>query len=464
MIKCMLDRKEKGEAGTSQNSPVKKEMIKVVKFGGSSLASAQQFVKVGNIIRSDESRKYVVPSAPGKRNSKDTKVTDMLYQCYALAEEEKDFSASLKKIQERYNSIINGLNLNLSLNEQFKTIAENFKKKAGSDYAASRGEYLNGIVMAEYLGYEFIDAAEVIVFDEDGEFDAEKTDKILSERLSKCERAVVPGFYGAKEDGTVKTFSRGGSDITGSIVAKAAHADMYENWTDVSGFLVADPRIIENPESIKVITYRELRELSYMGATVLHEDAVFPVRKEGIPINIRNTNAPEDEGTLIVESTCRQSAYTITGIAGKKGFVAVNIEKAMMNSEVGFGRKVLEAFEEQGISFEHVPSGIDTMTVFVHQEEFEGKEQEVLAAIHRLAKPDSIEIESNLGLIAVVGRGMKSTRGTAGRIFSALAHANVNVKMIDQGSSELNVIIGVRNEDFESAVKAIYDIFVVTQI
>lgn len=464
MIKCMLDRKEKGEAGTSQNSPVRKKMIKVVKFGGSSLASAQQFVKVGNIIRSDESRKYVVPSAPGKRNSKDTKVTDMLYQCYALAEEEKDFSASLKKIQERYNSIINGLNLNLSLNEQFKTIAENFKKKAGSDYAASRGEYLNGIVMAEYLGYEFIDAAEVIVFDEDGEFDAEKTDKILSERLNKCERAVVPGFYGAKEDGTVKTFSRGGSDITGSIVAKAAHADMYENWTDVSGFLVADPRIIENPESIKVITYRELRELSYMGATVLHEDAVFPVRKEGIPINIRNTNAPEDEGTLIVESTCRQSAYTITGIAGKKGFVAVNIEKAMMNSEVGFGRKVLEAFEEQGISFEHVPSGIDTMTVFVHQEEFEGKEQEVLAAIHRLAKPDSIEIESNLGLIAVVGRGMKSTRGTAGRIFSALAHANVNVKMIDQGSSELNVIIGVRNEDFESAVKAIYDIFVVTQI
>ena len=439
-------------------------MIKVVKFGGSSLASAQQFVKVGNIIRSDEARKYVVPSAPGKRNSKDTKVTDMLYQCYALAEEDKDFSGALKKIQERYNSIINGLNLNLSLDEQFKTIAENFKKKAGSDYAASRGEFLNGIVMAEYLGYEFIDAAEVIVFDEDGEFEPEKTNKILSERLAKCERAVVPGFYGAKEDGTVKTFSRGGSDITGSIVAKAVHADMYENWTDVSGFLVADPRIIENPESIKVITYRELRELSYMGATVLHEDAVFPVRKEVIPINIRNTNAPEDEGTLIVESTCRQSAYTITGIAGKKGFVAVNIEKAMMNSEVGFGRKVLEAFEEQGISFEHVPSGIDTMTVFVHQEEFEGKEQEVLAAIHRLAKPDSIEIESNLGLIAVVGRGMKSTRGTAGRIFSALAHANVNVKMIDQGSSELNVIIGVRNEDFESAVKAIYDIFVVTQI
>jgi len=262
----------------------------------------------------------------------------------------------------------------------------------------------------------------------------------------------------------VKTFSRGGSDITGSIVAKALRADLYENWTDVSGFLVADPRIIHKPEVIKVITYRELRELSYMGATVLHEDAVFPVRKEGIPINIRNTNAPEDEGTLIVESTCRQPDYTITGIAGKKGFVAVNIDKDMMNAEVGFGRKVLAAFEEHGISFEHVPSGIDTMTVFVHQEEFEGKEQQVLSALHRKAKPDSIDLEGNLALIAVVGRGMRSTRGTAGRIFSALAHANVNVKMIDQGSSELNIIIGVQNSDFEEAIRAIYDIFVVTQI
>ena len=318
--------------------------------------------------------------------------------------------------------------------------------------------------MANYLGFEFVDAAEVIVFKEDGEFDADKTNQLLGDRLRSCEYAVIPGFYGAKEDGTVKTFSRGGSDITGSIVAKAVRADIYENWTDVSGFLIADPRIIKKPEVIKVITYRELRELSYMGATVLHEDAVFPVRKEGIPINIRNTNAPEDEGTLIVESTCRQPDYTITGIAGKKGFVAVNIDKDMMNAEVGFGRKVLAAFEEHGISFEHVPSGIDTMTVFVHQEEFEGKEQQVLSAIHRHAQPDSIDLEGNLALIAVVGRGMKSTRGTAGRIFSALAHVNVNVKMIDQGSSELNIIIGVQNSDFEEAIRAIYDIFVVTQI
>ena len=439
-------------------------MIKGVKFGGRSLANAGQFAKVGKIIRADESRRYVVPSAPGKRNAKDTKVTDMLYQCYELAEAEENFTSLLKKIQERYDSIINGLNLNFSLNREFEVIGENFRKKAGADYAASRGEYLNGIIMANYLGFEFIDAAEVIVFGEDGEFDADKTNQILARRLKDCEHAVIPGFYGAREDGRVKTFSRGGSDITGSIVAKAVRADIYENWTDVSGFLIADPRIIKKPEVIKVITYRELRELSYMGATVLHEDAVFPVRKEGIPINIRNTNAPEDEGTLIVESTCRQPDYTITGIAGKKGFVAVNIDKDMMNAEVGFGRKVLSAFEEHGISFEHVPSGIDTMTVFVHQEEFEGKEQQVLSAIHRLAQPDSIDLEGNLALIAVVGRGMKSTRGTAGRIFSALAHVNVNVKMIDQGSSELNIIIGVQNSDFEEAIRAIYDIFVVTQI
>lgn len=439
-------------------------MIKVVKFGGSSLASAEQFAKVGKIIQADKERKYVVPSAPGKRNAKDIKVTDMLYDCYKLVEADEEFRIPLMKIKDRYDTIINGLNLKLSLEEEFRKISENFKNKAGMDYAASRGEYLNGIIMANYLGYDFVDAAEVIFFNENGAFDADKTNKVLSARLEKSEAAVVPGFYGAMPDGTIKTFSRGGSDITGSIVARAVRAACYENWTDVSGFLIADPRIIKNPEPIKTITYRELRELSYMGASVLHEEAVFPVRKAGIPINIRNTNAPEDEGTWIVESTCHQSKYTITGIAGKKGFVSVNIDKDMMNSEVGFGRKVLAAFEENNISFEHIPSGIDTMTVFVHQPEFEGKEQAVISAIHRMANPDSIELEGDLALIAVVGRGMKSTRGTAGRIFSALAHADVNVKMIDQGSSELNIIIGVSNADFENAIRAIYDIFVETQL
>ena len=439
-------------------------MRKVVKFGGSSLASAEQFIKVGNIIRADKERSYVVPSAPGKRFPDDTKVTDMLYGCYALADAGKDFSKELDAIKARYQEIIDGLYLELSLDKEFETIEKNFKEKAGNNYAASRGEYLNGIIMAAYLGFEFVDAAEVIFFKDNGEFDAELTNEVLSQRLSECKKAVVPGFYGSYADGRVKTFSRGGSDITGSIVAKAIKADVYENWTDVSGFLIADPRIIDKPAAIEVITYRELRELAYMGATVLHEDAIFPVRQQGIPINIRNTNAPEDEGTWIVGSTCQKSKYVITGIAGKKGFCAVNIEKDMMNSEIGFGRKVLQAFEENGISFEHVPSGIDTMTVFVHQDEFMHKEQKVVAGLHRLAEPDTIDIESDLALIAVVGRGMKSTRGTAGRVFAALAHANVNVKMIDQGSSELNIIIGVANDDFETAIKAIYDIFVVTQL
>ncbi len=439
-------------------------MKKVVKFGGSSLASAEQFEKVGNIIRADKERRFVVPSAPGKRHSKDTKVTDMLYGCYALAEADKDFSAELAAIKARYQEIIDGLKLDLSLEDEFKTIEKNFKAKAGSDYAASRGEYLNGIIMAEYLGFDFIDSATAIFFKDNGEFDADKTNEVLSERLSKCDAAVVPGFYGAYADGKVKTFSRGGSDVTGSIVAKAVKADVYENWTDVSGFLLADPRIIDNPVAIDTITYRELRELSYMGASVLHEDAIFPVRQEGIPINIRNTNAPEDRGTWIVGSTCQKSKYVITGIAGKKGFCSINIEKDQMNNEIGFGRRVLQAFEDYGISFEHVPSGIDTMTVFVHQDEFMHKEQKVVAAIHRLANPDMIDIESDLALIAVVGRGMKSTRGVSGRIFSALAHKNVNVRMIDQGSSELNIIIGVANNDFEAAIEAIYDIFVVAQL
>jgi len=318
--------------------------------------------------------------------------------------------------------------------------------------------------MADYMGYTFIDAAEVIRFDDNGAFDAETTNQILGERLENEPKAVIPGFYGAKADGSVVTFSRGGSDVTGSIVARASKADVYENWTDVSGFLVADPRIIQNPEIIDTITYKELRELSYMGASVLHEDAIFPVRQEGIPINIRNTNDPSANGTWIVASTGQKSKYTITGIAGKKGFCSVMLEKEMMNSEIGFGRKVLQAFEDKGVTFEHMPSGIDTMTVLVHQDEFMNKEQSVVAQIQRTVHPDSIEIESDLALIAVVGRGMKSSRGTAGRIFSALAHANVNVRMIDQGSSEMNIIIGVENADFEAAIAAIYNIFVVAKL
>ena len=435
-------------------------MKKVVKFGGSSLASAQQFSKVKSIITADKHRRYVIPSAPGKRFSGDTKVTDMLYDCYDTAVSGSNFEEKLDKIHERYNEIIEGLHLDLSLDKEFDKIYEYFKNGAGVNYAASRGEYLNGIIMANYLGFEFIDAAEVIFFDENGEFDSEKTNNILSIRLEKTDCAVIPGFYGAMPNGTIKTFSRGGSDITGSIVARAVKADLYENWTDVSGFLVTDPHIVENPEPIEIITYRELRELAYMGASVLHDEAIFPVRREGIPINIKNTNDPSAPGTLIVESTCKRPKYTITGIAGKKGFASVNLEKDRMNTEIGFGRRVLSVFEENGLSFEHMPSGIDTMSVFVQQSDFEEKEQKILAGLHRNVDPDFLEIHSNIALIAVVGRGMKSTEGTAGKLFTALAKEDINIRMIDQGSSELNIIIGINEKDFEKATRAIYHAFI----
>lgn len=435
-------------------------MIKVAKFGGSSLADAEQFRKVADIILADPARRYVVPSAPGKRFAEDVKVTDMLYACYKAAISGQDFKTRFKEIQDRYDSIIAELGLNLSLENEYEAIEAGFKGRAGRDYAASRGEFLNGIILAHYLGYEFIDAAEVVFFNEDGSFNLEMTNACMRDRLVNIEKAVIPGFYGSTPNDTIKTFSRGGSDITGSIVAAAVKADLYENWTDVSGFMIADPRIIDNPAAINTITYKELRELSYMGATVLHEDAIFPVRREGIPINIKNTNSPDDPGTMIVESTSKKPEYVITGIAGKKGFSAVNIEKDMMNSEIGFGRKVLEQFEKQGLSFEHMPSGIDTMTIIVHQKEFEEKEQEVLAGIHRNASPDSIEIEAGLALIAVVGRGMKSVKGTAFKIFEALYKSDINVKMIDQGSSELNIIIGVLEDEFETAFRAIYSAFV----
>ncbi len=438
---------------------------KVVKFGGSSLADANQFIKVANIIKADETRKYVVPSAPGKRDPKDTKVTDMLYSCYDMAARGGDFIPLFDEIQKRYTDIISDLGLDLSLEKEFETIKVSFLARAGRDYAASRGEYLNGIILAKYLGFAFIDAADVIFFGDDGKLRLEETCIAIRKRIEKTGNAVIPGFYGSMPNDTVKTFSRGGSDITGSIVAAAVGADLYENWTDVSGFLVCDPRIVPNPEPIQTITYRELRELAYMGATVLHEEAIFPVRKAGIPINIKNTNKPEDRGTLIVENASNDDCiYTITGIAGHKGFVTVTIEKDMMNQELGFGRRVLEVFEKNGVSFEHVPSGIDTMSVIVHKAEFEKKEREIIEGLYRNVKPDHIEIDRDIALLAVVGRGMKSQRGTAARIFASLAHQNVNVKMIDQGSSELNIIVGVSTEDFETSIKAVYDIFITQRL
>ena len=434
--------------------------LKVLKFGGSSLADADHFRQVASIIKSDPERRYIVASAPGKRFSDDSKVTDLLYRCYELAADEQDITEVFEAIKERYIAIITDLNLDLDLTEVFEKIKHSFMHNSGRDYVASRGEYLNAKILAKYLDFHFLDARKCIFFTDDGTFDSEKTNDVLKEYLSKYENVVIPGFYGSMPNGTIKTFSRGGSDITGSIVARAASAKVYENWTDVSGFLMADPRCIDNPAVIDTITYKELRELSYMGATVLHEDAIFPVRYSKIPINIRNTNRPEDRGTFIVPSTEDVPPYVITGIAGKTGFSTITIEKDMMNSELGFGRRVLQAIEENGVSFEHFPSGIDTMSVVVSSKELAKKRGAIMSAICKSVDPETFVIEENLALIAIVGRGMVKAKGTAARVFKALADAGVNIRMIDQGSCELNIIVGVDEGDYITALKAIYSEFV----
>ena len=432
--------------------------IKVVKFGGSSLADANQFRKVAEIIKSDPERRYVVASAPGKRDSNDTKVTDMLYNCYVLAKEKKNIDEAFKKIEDRYNGIIKDLGIDFSLDEEFTKIKMAIEHHAGRDYIASRGEYLNSMILAKFLNYEFVDAETGIFFTDSGVLDSKKTYETLSIILAKHSHAVVPGFYGVMPNGTIKTFSRGGSDITGSIVARAVGAKIYENWTDVSGMLMADPRCVDNPKVIEKITYKELRELSYMGATVLHEDAIFPVREVCIPINIRNTNAPKDNGTMIVPQT-DEIKTVITGIAGKKGFSTISIEKGMMNSEVGFVRKALEVLERFGVSFEHFPSGIDTMTFVVATDTIANIKNELISEIFKKTAADSVIIEDGMALVAVVGRGMVRAKGTAARVFNAISHAGINIKMIDQGSSELNIIIGIEEQDYEITLNAIYHEF-----
>ena len=429
----------------------------MLKFGGSSLADAGQFRRVASIVRAEESRRYVVPSAPGKRYAGDAKVTDMLYRCYDLSRDGQSIDELFAQIEERFTSIIKDLGISLSLTQEFNRIRASIMHLPGRDYVASRGEYLNGLILANFLGYDFIDAAKVIFFHDNGAFDAERTNAVLSETLKKHPRAVIPGFYGSMPNGTIKTFSRGGSDVTGSIVARAASADIYENWTDVSGFLMADPRMVENPRVIDVITYKELRELSYMGATVLHEDSIFPVRIAGIPINVRNTNSPEQPGTLIVANPPEGSvAPPITGLASKNGFSIISIEKDMMSAELGFGRRVLEALEMHNVSFEHLPSGIDTVSVVVATELLDGKREAVLNDIRRMTNPDVLHIEDGLALIAVVGRGMVKSKGTAARVFRAISDASINVRIIDQGSSELNIILGVDESDCVQAMQAIY--------
>ncbi len=435
--------------------------VKVSKFGGSSLADAGQFAKVKNILLADASRRYVVPSAPGKRHADDRKITDMLYACQKTAKAGESIDDLFDEIAARYIDIAEELALTVDLGAHLDEIKQRIMNGANADYAASRGEYLSGILLADYLGWDFVDPAEGIFFDKRGWLDTERTQQSLSALLAGHAQAVIPGFYGAMPDGTVRTFSRGGSDISGAIVARAVQAALYENWTDVSGCLMADPRIVKHPLPIQELSYRELRELSYMGATVLHEDAIFPVRRAGIPTNIRNTNAPDDPGTLITynPAPCGDECV-ITGIAGRKDFTVVAIEKAMMNAELGFGQRVLQALAELNISFEHLPTGIDTMCVVCTTKSLDGKQDDLIRRIYELTEPDSVEVHSQMALIATVGRGMVRSKGTSARLFNALSAANVNIRMIDQGSSELNIIVGVDNADFERAVQAIYTAFV----
>lgn len=434
--------------------------IKVAKFGGSSVADGIQLTKTKQIIEADPDRKYVVVSAPGKRFDGDSKITDLLYLCKTHMEHNLPYDQLFQVVADRYMAVQLNLGVDVDLQEHFDEIKENLKAGCSADYIASRGEYLNAVLIAAFLGYDFVDAEGLIQFDSKGRLMQKETDEALRTELAKHERAVIPGFYGTGADGKIKTFSRGGSDVTGSLVARAVGADIYENWTDVSGFLMADPRIVKNPKPIHKISYKELRELSYMGASVLHEDAIFPARAANIPINIRNTNIPEDPGTIITAEPDADNTNVITGIAGSKDFTVIAIYKNMLAGERGFIRRILSILEDFDMSIEHVPTGIDTISIVLSNKTLDGRLDEVMDAIEKQVSPDHIEAFDDIALIATVGHGMSRRPGTSATLFTALADAEVNIRMIDQGSSELNIIVGVQNKDFNKAIKAIYEAFV----
>ena len=423
------------------------------------MADAIQLGKVKKIIESDPNRRYVIVSAPGKRFDGDNKMTDLLYLCRTHIEHNVSYDQIFQVVCDRFRAMEMNLGISVNLEKEFEEIKNNIDRGAGPDYIASRGEYLNALLAAGYLGYDFVDAAGLIQFDEKGRFLDEETDRALAEELLKHKNAVIPGFYGTLPNGKVKTFSRGGSDITGSLTAKAVKADIYENWTDVSGFLMADPRIVKDPAPIETISYQELRELSYMGASVLHEDAIYPVRAMDIPINIRNTNDPQHPGTIILSQEKPEPGRIVTGIAGSRGFTVVALYKNMMSSERGFVRRTLGVFEDLGINFEHLPTGIDTLSIVISNKQLGDRLPELLEEIQRRMQPDNMEVIENMALIATVGLGMASRTGVSARLFSALADANVNIRMIDQGSSEMNIIAGVDGKDFETAIQAIYAAF-----
>lgn len=435
--------------------------VTVVKFGGTSMADAKSINQVADIVKQDKKRRYVVVSAPGKRFSQDHKITDMLYACYHDLQINGECKATFDKIRERFKGIVSDLGLDIDIDAYLNQVESDMLKYNSAEFCASRGEYLSAIITAAKLGYKFIDAKDIMVFNENGDFEPEITNEKVKQVLSKVERAVIPGFYGGDESGLVHTFSRGGSDVSGAVIARAVGATMYENWTDVNGFMTADPRIVSNPKPIEKLSYRELRELAYMGANVLHPESIFPVRVGNIPINIRNTFCPEAKGTMIVPELEEKDLNNrvITGIAGKKGYSIVYIEKSMMNSELGFVRKVLAVLEYYNISFEHLPTGIDTMSIVIADSELAGKEEVVIERIKKVVNPDHIEIKSNISLVATVGHGMSYKPGTASTLCGALAKENINIRMIDQGSSEMNIIVGISTSDYEKAINAIYNAF-----
>ncbi|NLJ58304.1 MAG: aspartate kinase [Tissierellia bacterium] len=439
-------------------------MIKVAKFGGTSLADSQQFKKVHSIVKNSDERKYIVVSAPGKRFTDDNKITDLLYLTHAHVRYSVPYGSVLKIVEDRFKLIKEELNLKIDLDYEFKIIREELDNKCDEDYIVSRGEYLSAKLMADYLDCDFVDAKDLIFFNYDCSVDEEKTREKITEILGKSSKAIVPGFYGSYPDGSIKTFSRGGSDITGAIISSAIGADMYENWTDVSGFLIADPRIVDNPKQIEKITYEELRELSYMGASVLHDEAIFPVRQAGIPINIKNTNEPENPGTVIIRDDQANEEYAkehiITGIAGKKNFSFFYVHKEHMANEVGILKKALQVFENRGISIDHVPSGIDSFTIVLPSESVDKVSHEIVEELKIKCRTENVQVYKNLSLIATVGIRMAYQPGISAKLFTALGNSDINIRMIDQGSSEINIIVGVEDKDFEDAIRAIYNAFV----
>ena len=436
-------------------------MLKITKFGGSSVANAQQFAKVKAIVEADPARRFVVVSASGRENKKDNKVTDLLYLIEAHLKYSVDHMPLFELIKERFISIKNDLNLSFPIEDELASLEKELNKSINIDYLVSRGEYLTAKLMAEYLGFPFVDAKKLITFRYDGKIDYEATKYRLEAFLKKNDRFVIPGFYGSLPDGTVKVMTRGGSDITGSILARLLDADVYENWTDVSGILMADPRIVKNTKRIHTITYSELRELSYMGASVLHEEAIFPVKEKNIPIHILNTNHPEEGGTIIVEEDDSKSKQVITGIAGKKNFTVVAIYKNHMSDEVGIIRRALEVFEHYRISIEHIPSGIDSFSIVVNTEDVKDVIYDIVGDIKRACNADSVKVIDGISLIATVGRHMMYRPGISGQLFATLGRNDINIRMIAQGSDEINIVVGVEDKDFEKTIKAIYEEFVV---